>query len=314
MAMPFSILAQEEQPEDVTQLIDHVGWYEWILAFLVVLVALIGGRLIRRALSRGLAKTAVPPFAAIVLGKAVVYVAVVLGLYFALTILRLQVGPLIGALGLAGLALAFAFQDILENFIAGLLMLMRRPIKVGDEMESSGYKGDVNDMTLRAVAIDTYDGDRVYIPNSMVWKNPLVNFTETPLRRTTLVVGVAYRTDLDFAQQVLQEAIDNVDGVVIPPPATVEFVEFNNSSHRLLRALLARLGPPDAVGGQRPGGTSNEEGAGRGRASRFPSRSEPCGSPRASGNVPVRPTPSLTEHPTRRRQVSSGLIGLTGRS
>ena len=229
--MPLSILAQEEQPEDVTQLIDHVGWYEWVLAFLVVLVALIGGRLIRRALSRGLAKTAVPPFAAIVLGKTVVYVSVVLGLYFALTILRLQVGPLIGALGLAGLALAFAFQDILENFIAGLLMLMRRPIKVGDEMESSGYKGDVNDMTLhRAVAIDTYDGDRVYIPNAMVWKNPLVNFTETPLRRTTLVVGVAYRTDLDYAQRVLQEAIDNVPGVVIPPPATVEFVEFNNSS------------------------------------------------------------------------------------
>ncbi|MYA38341.1 MAG: mechanosensitive ion channel family protein [Acidimicrobiia bacterium] len=228
--MPLSIVAQEEQPEDVTQLIDHVGWYEWILAFLVVMVALIGGRLIRRALSRGLAKTAVPLFAAIVLGKTVVYLAVVVGLYFALTILRLQVGPLIGALGLAGLALAFAFQDILENFIAGLLMLMRRPIKVGDEMESSGYKGDVNDMTLRAVAIDTFDGDRVYIPNSMVWKNPLVNFTETPLRRTTLVVGVAYRTDLDFAQQVLQEAIDNVEGVVIPPAATVEFVEFNNSS------------------------------------------------------------------------------------
>ena len=159
-----------------------------------------------------------------------VYVAVVVGVYFALTVLRLQVGPLIGALGLAGLAIAFAFQDILENFIAGLLMLMRRPIKVGDEMESSGYKGDVNDMTLRAVALDTFDGDRVYIPNSMVWKNPLVNFTETPLRRTTLVVGVAYRTDLDRAQQVLQEAIDNVPGVVIPPPATVEFVEFNNSS------------------------------------------------------------------------------------
>ena len=227
--MPLSILAQEDT-EDVTQLIDHVGWYEWIVAFLIVLLALIGGRLVRRALNRGLAKTAVPPFATIVLGKTVVYVAVVVGLYFALTVLRLQVGPLIGALGLAGLAIAFAFQDILENFIAGLLMLMRRPIKVGDEMESSGYKGDVNDMTLRAVALDTFDGDRVYIPNSMVWKNPLVNFTETPLRRTTLVVGVAYRTDLDRAQQVLQEAIDKVPGVVIPPPATVEFVEFNNSS------------------------------------------------------------------------------------
>lgn len=227
--MPFEILAQEPT-DDVTALVDHVGWYEWLVAVIVIVVALICGRLIRRALSRGLAKTHVTPFAAIVLGKTVVYLSVVVGLYFSLTILKLEVGPLVGALGLAGLAIAFAFQDILENFIAGVLMLMRRPIKVGDEMESNGYQGDVKDMTLRAVAMDTFDGDRVYLPNAMVWKSPMVNFTETPLRRTTLVVGVTYDTDLDHAQQVLQEAIDNVPGVEIPPPATVEFVEFNSSS------------------------------------------------------------------------------------
>jgi len=224
------ILVQEEPSGDVTELIDHVGWYEWVLAVTIVVVALVGGRLLRRALSKGLAKTPVTPFAAIVLGKTVVYLAVVVGLYFSLSVLRLEVGPLIGALGLAGLAVAFAFQDILENFIAGVLILMRQPIKVGDEMESNGYQGDVQDMSLRAVAVDTFDGDRVYLPNAMVWKSPLVNFTETPLRRTTLVVGVAYRTDLDHAQQVLQEAIESVPGVVIPPAATVEFVEFNNSS------------------------------------------------------------------------------------
>ena len=228
--MPHAIFAQEEPSEDVTVLIDHVGWYEWVLAVIVVILSLVGGRLIRRALSRGLARTPVTPFAAIVLGKTVVYLAVVVGLYFSLSVLNLEVGPLIGALGLAGLAVAFAFQDILENFIAGVLILMRQPIKVGDEMESNGYQGDVQDLSLRAVAIDTFDGDRVYLPNSMVWKSPLVNFTETPLRRTTLVVGVAYRTDLDHAQRVLQEAIDKVPGVVIPPAATVEFVEFNNSS------------------------------------------------------------------------------------
>lgn len=228
--MPLEILAQEEQPEDVTELLDHVGWFEWLVAVMLIVVALVAGRLVRRALSKGLSKTQVTPFAAIVLGKTVVYLSVVVGLYFSLTILNLEVGPLLGALGLAGLAVAFAFQDILENFIAGVLMLMRRPIKVGDEMKSNGYQGIVTDMTLRAVSIDTFDGDRVYLPNAMVWKTPLVNFTETTLRRTTLVVGVAYPTDLDEAQRVLQEAIDNVDGVVIPPPATVEFYEFNNSS------------------------------------------------------------------------------------
>ena len=225
-----TILAQET-PTDVTHLLQHqVGWVEWVMAVVAIVASLVMGRLVRRALNRGLKRTPVTPFATIVLGKTVVYVAVTLGLYFALVILQLEVGPLLGALGLAGLAIAFAFQDILENFIAGVLMLMRRPIKVGDEMESNGYQGDVNDMTLRAVAMDTFDGDRVYLPNAMVWKSPMVNFTETPLRRTTLVVGVAYDTDLDLAQQVLQETIDNVPGVAIPPEATVEFVEFNNSS------------------------------------------------------------------------------------
>lgn len=228
--MDLSILAQEEESEDVTQMLDHLGWFEWITAVLVIVAALVIGRLVRRALTKGLERTPVTPFATIVLGKTVVYLAVALGLYFSLLILNLEVGPLLGALGLAGLAVAFAFQDILENFIAGVLMLMRRPIKVGDEMESNGYQGIVNDMSLRAVSMDTFDGDRVYLPNAMVWKSPLVNYTETELRRTTVVVGVAYRTDLDEAQRVLQQAVNTTEGVTIPPPATVEFVEFNNSS------------------------------------------------------------------------------------
>lgn len=228
--MHLSILAQEEQSEDVTEMLDHLGWFEWFTAVMVIVGALLIGRLVRRALTKGLQRTPVTPFATIVLGKTVVYLAVALGLYFSLLILNLEVGPLLGALGLAGLAVAFAFQDILENFIAGVLMLMRRPIKVGDEMESNGYQGIVNDMSLRAVSMDTFDGDRVYLPNAMVWKSPLVNYTETELRRTTVVVGVAYRTDLDEAQQVLQQAIDNTEGVMIPPPATVEFVEFSSSS------------------------------------------------------------------------------------
>ena len=228
--MGLSIYAQEEQSEDVTQMLDHLGWFEWVTAVMVIVGALVIGRLVRRALTKGLERTPVTPFATIVLGKTVVYLAVALGLYFSLLILNLEVGPLLGALGLAGLAVAFAFQDILENFIAGVLMLMRRPIKVGDEMESNGYQGIVNDMSLRAVSMDTFDGDRVYIPNAMVWKSPLVNYTETELRRTTVVVGVAYRTDLDEAQRVLQQAVNNTEGVMIPPPATVEFVEFNNSS------------------------------------------------------------------------------------
>ncbi len=228
--MFVTILAQEAPDEEVVELLTDIGWIEWLQAVLALAAGLIVGRMLRRTLSRVLARTPVTPFAVIVLGKTVVYLAVVIGLYFSLTILRLEVGPLIGALGLAGLAVAFAFQDILENFIAGVLMLMRRPIKVGDEMESNGYQGIVHDMSLRAISLDTFEGDRVYIPNAMVWKSPLVNFTETAVRRTALVVGVAYRTDLDEAQRVLTQAISEVPGVLKDPPALVQMVEFANSS------------------------------------------------------------------------------------
>ncbi len=85
-------------------------------------------------------------------------------------------------------------------------------------------------MNLRAVDVVTLDGETVYIPSSMVWRSPVVNVSAKPDRRSSLVVGVAYDTDLDHAKAVLEQAISAVDGVLDSRPVTAQFFEFGDSS------------------------------------------------------------------------------------
>lgn len=155
---------------------------------------------------------------------------VLIGVWMALNSLGVGLGPVIGTLGLVGLALAFALQEILENVIAGLLMLIRRPITVGDEIATTDQEGKVADMTLRAVEVITYDGETVYIPNAMVWKNPLTNVTKTATRRTTLAVGVAYDSDLDTVKSLLETVARDIEGVVANPSPEALVYEFGDSS------------------------------------------------------------------------------------
>ncbi|MCP3974795.1 MAG: mechanosensitive ion channel family protein [bacterium] len=149
---------------------------------------------------------------------------------FVLQSVGVSVGPLVGAIGIAGLALAFAFQDILGNVIAGLLMLARRPIAVGDEVETNDYLGTVTDMTRRAAEITTLAGETVYVPNALVWKNPVTNLTVTPTRRSSVAVGVGYETDSDHTKQVLEAAAAAVPGVLTEPAPAALAIHFGDSS------------------------------------------------------------------------------------
>jgi small-conductance mechanosensitive channel len=109
-------------------------------------------------------------------------------------------------------------------------MLIRRPLRVGDQVATNQYEGTVHDITLRTVLLVTFDGESVHIPNSMVWQNPFVNYTERGLRRTTLMVGVAYDSDLDRCQQLLVEAAASVEGVASRPGPEALVTEFADSA------------------------------------------------------------------------------------
>lgn len=207
-----------------------LGWEDWAVAAAVLVIGLIIARIAGRLTERALGKTGLGEFLSRLLGRLVSGALSIFALVFSLQAVGVSVGPLVGAVGIIGLALAFAFQDILENVIAGVLMLARRPITVGDEIRSNDYMGVVTDMTLRAAEIQTLDGETVYIPNALVWKNPVTNLTKTPSRRTTIEVGVAYGTDLDRAKDVLQSTAAGIEGVLDNPAATAIVVGFGDSS------------------------------------------------------------------------------------
>ncbi len=111
-------------------------------------------------------------------------------------------GRAIAALGIGGVAIGFAFKDVFENFLAGILLLLREPFSPEDYIECEGVEGQVEVITIRDTHIRQTDGQLVVAPNAMFFKNPVTVRTSSDLRRTTIICGVAYGEDVDAARTV----------------------------------------------------------------------------------------------------------------
>ena len=122
-------------------------------------------------------------------------------------------GKALTALGVGGVAIGFAFKDVFENFLAGVLLLFREPFSLTDFIECEGIDGQVEDITVRDTLIRQTDGQLVVAPNAMFFKNPVTIRTAQGLRRTTIIAGVSYDTDVDAARDVIIAAVKEVDSV-----------------------------------------------------------------------------------------------------
>lgn len=161
------------------------------------------------------------------------YVALwALGLFLALGVLQLDqaVTSLLAGVGILGLALGFAFQDIAQNFIAGILMAIRRPFTDGDLVETSGHFGIVENVDLRGTLIRTPQGQLVQIPNGEVYGGAIVNYTESGSRRLDLQCGVSYGDDLEKARSVGLAAMTELEGRDPERDPELFYEEFGGSS------------------------------------------------------------------------------------
>ncbi|MEW4568220.1 mechanosensitive ion channel family protein [Tautonia sp. JC769] len=112
------------------------------------------------------------------------------------------------ALGLGSIAVGFAFKDIFENFIAGMLILLREPFQLGDFIECQTLEGFVEEITIRDTHIRQVDGQRVVIPNATLFMNAVTVRTDLDIRRTTIICGVAYGEDVDRSREVIRAAVE----------------------------------------------------------------------------------------------------------
>ena len=170
-----------------------------------------------------------------VLGSFVKWMIILLGALLALTIVipSLKPGDLLAGLGIGSVAIGFAFKDILQNWLAGLLILIQRPFTVGDQIVVNGYEGTVEWIETRATIIATYDGRRAIIPNADVYSNAVTVNTAHTLRRSQYDLGIGYGDDIGRARKIILTTMTDIAGVEAEPKPEVLVWDLAGSSVNL---------------------------------------------------------------------------------
>jgi len=129
---------------------------------------------------------------------------------------------LVSILGISSVAIGFAFNDILQNFLAGILILLTDPFKIGDQIVYENYEGTVEDIQIRATVVRTYDNRQIVIPNGELFTNSVTVNTAYKMRRSQYDVGIGYSDDIAAAQQLCLDVMREIDGVLdYPAPDTI---------------------------------------------------------------------------------------------
>ncbi len=154
------------------------------------------------------------------------------GIIIALGVMQLDgtVKSLLAGAGIIGLALGFAFQDIIVNLFSGIVIAINEPVHDGDLVESNGVYGYVKAIKLRAVFINNLEGQTVIIPCRDIIQKPLRNFTSEGIRRVDVPVGISYGEDLDFVKKVTTEAIKDIPFMDKKSGIEFYYSGFENSS------------------------------------------------------------------------------------
>lgn len=148
----------------------------------------------------------------------------------ALSTLGIQTTSFIAVLGAAGLAIGLALQGSLSNFAAGFLMIIFRPIRVGDYIEGAGTAGTVEEIAIFTTTLVTPDNKTVIIPNASLTSDNIVNWTLKGTRRVDLVMGIGYDDDIDKAKQIMMDVLSKESRILKDPAPQIAMVELADSS------------------------------------------------------------------------------------
>jgi len=157
-------------------------------------------------------------------------VILIIGFIVSLTLIEINVAPLLALIGAAGLVVGLALQGTLSNFASGMLILIYRPFDVGDIIEIDGVTGTVHSMTLLSTSIKTFDNQHLVVPNNNIWGTTIVNVTGSKTRRVDLVFGIGYGDDMAKAEQIMLEVVSKHELVLEQPAPTIKVNELADSS------------------------------------------------------------------------------------
>ena len=136
----------------------------------------------------------------------------------------------VAIIGAAGLAVGLALQGSLANFAGGVLILLFKPFKVGDVVETQGYLGKVHEIRIFNTVMKTFDNKTIIIPNGAVSGSSIVNFSTEPQRRVDMTFGIGYGDDIKKAKQILQNLVDADSRILKEPAPQIALSELGDSS------------------------------------------------------------------------------------
>jgi small-conductance mechanosensitive channel len=202
------------------------------VAILVFALFYVAGKGIKSLVMRLTAKRRRHRNLGVVLGRLAQWGIGFVGLLVAFSILlpSFRAGDLIQLLGIGSVAIGFAFRDIFQNFLAGILLLLTEPFRVDDQIIVNNYEGTVEDIQTRATLITTYDGRRVVIPNATLFTESVTVNTAFAVRRLEYDIGIGYSDDIDRAKALILDAIRGVEGVLQQPPPEALVTQLADSS------------------------------------------------------------------------------------
>lgn len=219
-----------------------------LLAVLVIVIGLYVSRVVKRFARNMLTRFSHGALIVNLFTSFIYIFSIGVTLFIALSILQLDkaLTSLLAGAGIVGLALAFAFQDIAANFMSGILITLRRPIRVGDIVEVKDHMGRVQSVNLRDTVVLTFQGQMVIIPNKEITQNPVSNFSLLGKRRMDLTVGISYGEDLEKVKQVTLKAVEDISGLSPNDKTTFYYEEFADSSINFtIRIWAATPDQPD---------------------------------------------------------------------
>jgi small-conductance mechanosensitive channel len=225
----------------------------FVLAIVLVAFFYVVGRFVRAMIERGAHDDEISRRTLrIALGRIAHGVIAIVGMLVSVTAAfpGFTPGNLIGTLGIGGVAIGFAFKDIFENFLAGILILVTRPFNIGDQIIYGSYEGTVEEIHTRATYLKTYDGRRVVIPNAQLFTNSVTVNTAFGTRRLEYDFKVGTWDDVESVRQIISRVLEEADDVLPDPKADVVVTGFDGITTTLRARWWSRSHVGDVLNAQ----------------------------------------------------------------